>query len=439
MKLKLPVMYYLLILVVLVIIPVIVTLKLFGRVDPAIGENGQKEPVELRFMSSWGGTDTKAQRLQQLLEEFELENPGVKIINESMSGSEFLFKLKTNFAQGNDPDVFGLWPGSDIKILINQDKVADLTDLLSADKEWYGSFGEDAWSYDQFDGRIYGLPCEIIYEGLFLNRDLFEKYGVKVPSNYEELKAAAIGFRERGIIPIAYNATPEGTYLYQNIVMKLGGKAALENPYTNGRINQCFLDGMKYVKELYQLGAFPDNAFTIDDKTRDNLFIDKKAAMIAQGSWFIGPGALNAGEETVDIIPLPVFEEGNAHPTSIIYGLGNGNFHMSRKAYEDPEKRELCIKLLKYLTSVETAKLFSTESSFISNIKIPEQELAPSRLMLKGKKLIADSMELVGPTDSFIDRNLWEQILVPSFPQVLEGRKTPEEVFAEIERKTMQQ
>lgn len=439
MKLKQPVMYYVLILVILVIVPVIITLKLFDRADPVTGNISQKDPVELRFMSSWGGTDTKAQRLQQLLEKFELENPGVKIINESMSGSEFLFKLKTNFAQGNDPDVFGLWPGSDIKILINQGKVADLTDLLSADKEWYGSFGEDAWSYDQFDGRIYGLPCEIIYEGLFLNRDLFEKYGVKLPSNYEELKTAVTSFRQKGIIPIAYNATPEGTYLYQNIVMKLGGKVALENPYTNGRINQCFIDGMKYVKELYELGAFPDNAFTIDDKTRDNLFIDKKAAMIAQGSWFIGPGALNAGEDTVDIIPLPVFEKGNAHPTSIIYGLGNGNFHMSRKAYEDTEKRELCIKLLKYLTSVETAKLFSTESSFISNIKIPEQELAPSRLMLKGKKLISDSSELVGPTDSFIDRNLWEQILVPSFPQVLEGRKTPEEVFAEIEQKTMGQ
>jgi len=59
--------------------------------------------------------------------------------------------------------------------------------------------------------------------------------------------------------------------------------------------------------------------------------------------------------------------------------------------------------------------------------------------MRKGKELIADSLELVGPTDSFIDRNLWEQILVTSFPQVLEGRKTPEEVFEEMDRKAMQQ
>ncbi len=439
MKLKQSGVYYLIILVALVIVPVMVTLRMFNRDTPVESFESIKDTIELRFMSSWGGTDTKAQKLQQLLEEFEKENPGVKVINESMSGTEFLFKLKTNFAQGNDPDVFGLWPGSDIKMLIKQEKVADLTGLLDLDKEWFSSFGEDSWSYDKFDGRIYGLPCEIIYEGLFLNKDLFDKYDIKVPGTYEELIAAVKAFRERDIIPIAYNSTPEGTYLYQNIVMKLGGKEATENPYTDGKINQCYIDGMKYVKELYDLGAFPKNAFTIEDKTRDNLFIEKKAAMIVQGSWFIGTGALNAEDETVDIIPFPVFAEGKAHTTGIIYGLGNGNFHMSNKAYNDPAKRALCVKLLKYLTSVEAAKLFSLESGFISNIRIPEQDLQSSRLMRKGQELIAVSTELVGPTDSFLDRNLWEQLLVTSFPQVLEGRKTPEEVFAEMGLRAMQQ
>jgi len=119
--------------------------------------------------------------------------------------------------------------------------------------------------------------------------------------------------------------------------------------------------------------------------------------------------------------------------------LGNGNFHMSKKAYENPDKREMCIKLLKHLTSVEAAKLFSHETGFISNIKIPDQSVQPGRLMGKGKELIARSMELVGPTDSFIDRNLWEQVLVTSFPHVLEGRMTPEEVFEEMERRAVQQ
>lgn len=439
MKVRQPGIHYLLILLALIIFPVMVTFRLFDREVSFDNSEQGRNITEIRFISSWGGTDTKALLLQQVLQEFEQDNPGVHIINESMSGMEFLFKLKTNFAQGNDPDVFGLWPGSDIKILIKQDKVADLTEVLAADEEWAASFGENAWNYDKFDGRIYGLPCEIIYEGLFINKDLFKKYGIKVPETYEELKDAVIAFKGHGIIPIAYNATPEGTFLYQNLVMKLGGKEATENPYKDGKINQCYIDGMKYIKELYELGAFPRNAFTIDDKTRDNLFVEKKAAMIVSGSWLIGHGSLNAEDESVDIVPFPAFKEGKAHPSSIIYGLGNGNFHMSARAFQDPEKREICIKLLKHLTSAETAKLFSHETSFISNIRIPDQDIPPSRLMRRGKVLIAQSAELVGPTDSFLDRNLWEQILVTSFPQVLEGRKTPEEVFEEMDRRAAQQ
>jgi raffinose/stachyose/melibiose transport system substrate-binding protein len=436
MKIKRPGMYYIIILIVLIVFPVLLMNRLFDKDTPTGEINGAREDIEIRFLSSWGGTDTKAQQVQRLLEEFENNNPGVKIVNESMSGAEFLFKLKTNFAQGNDPDVFGLWPGSDIKMLIKQGKVADITDLLMSEQQWTSSFGEEAWSYGMLDGRIYGLPIEIIYEGLFINRDLFEKYNVKIPDTYEDLKDAIRAFRSAGVIPIAYNSTPEGTFIYQNIVMKLGGKADTENPYSEGFINKCYIDAMNYMKELYELGAFPENAFTIDDRTRDNLFIEKKAAMIAQGSWFIGYGALSSEDDSVEIIPFPVFKDGKSHPTSIIYGLGNGNFHISRKAFENPEKREICIKLLKHLTSVEAAKAFSHESGFISNIKIPEKDLNPGILMEKGQRLIEQSQELVGPTDSFIDRNLWEQILVTSFPQVLEGRKTPEEVFEEMNRRS---
>lgn len=431
-----PRLYYILLLLLLGLIPIFLLYGTLEKYEPVESSNTKDEVTEIRFISSWAGADTKAIHLQQVLADFEKKNPGVKIINESMSGTEFLFKLKTNFAQGNDPDVFGLWPGSDIRILINAGKVACLSELLKSDPQWIGSFGEDAWRYDTFDGKIYGLPCEIIYEGLFINRDLFKKYNVSIPRTYEDLKNAVRIFRENGIIPIAYNSTPEGTFIYQNMVMKLGGKQDTENPYKDGKINRCYIDAMKHMKELYDLGAFPRNAFTIDDKERNRLFLDKEAAMIVQGSWFMGQGSLDPNEATVDIIPFPDFPDQESDSSAITYGLGNGNFHMSKQAWDNPRKREICIKLLKYLTSVEAAKLFSSQTAFISNINIPEKDVIPSRLFTEGKILIMQSKELIGPTDSFIDRNLWEEILVSRFPQVLEGKTTPEEVFAQMAKRS---
>lgn len=388
-------------------------------------ENSKK--IIIKFISSWAGTDTKASALEEIISNFEFENENIRIENKSMSGSEFLFTLKTNFAQGNDPDVFGLWPGSDIKTLINQGKVAELSNILN-DDEWKNKIGEAAWSYNEFNGGIYGVPCEIIYEGLFINKDLFEKYHVKIPETYDDLKEAILKFNGVGIVPIAYSCTAEGTYIYQNIVSKLGGKEDTENPYDENGIKECYLKGLDYMKEIYEMGGFPSNVFTLDDNDRDNLFKNKKAAMIVQGSWFIGEGSIDGNDESIDLIPFPEFNEGKALKGSMIYGLGNGNFHISQVAWDNEEKRMACIKFLKYITSEEAAQILSESSGFISNIQINNSEKI-SKLNTKGKELVKSAQELIGPTDSFVDRNKWEQILVPNFPRVLEGKMSPEEMF----------
>lgn len=81
--------------------------------SPVMSE--EQEKVRLRFISSWGGVDSKAETLQEIFVRFTNENPNIEIINESLFGEDFLPKIKTDFASGNNPDVFGIWPGSDIR------------------------------------------------------------------------------------------------------------------------------------------------------------------------------------------------------------------------------------------------------------------------------------------------------------------------------------
>lgn len=234
---------------------------------PAVEGNNTSEPdLKLRFISSWGGVDSKAGTLQDILDKFMTGNPEIEVINESLFGEDFLPKIKTDFASGNDPDVFGLWPGSDIRALINAGKVADLTDVLSQDNEWENSFGKEAWSYTTFNDRIYGLPVEIIFECLFINRDLFERYNVKVPGNFDDLKQAVIEFKSHDVIPIAYNSLAEGTFIYQNILASLGSKQEVENPFSGGSVSRCYIDAMVYMKELYQMGAFPSDMLSLNNR-----------------------------------------------------------------------------------------------------------------------------------------------------------------------------
>lgn len=390
-----------------------------------INENNSK--TMLRFISSWGGVDSKAESLKVVLNKFETDNPDIVVVNESLFGEDFLPKIKTDFASGNDPDVFGLWPGSDINTLVKAGKVADLTGLLSDNLNWKRSFNPKMWDYTTYNAKIYGLPVEVIFECMFVNRDLFREHNVSVPSNFEELKTAVLMFKDKGIVPIAFNTYAEGTYLYQNFIATVGGKNDTEYPFYEGKIKPSHLKTLQYIKELYDMGAFPDNCFTMTNNERNILFKEKKAAMIVQGSWFIGE--FDANDYSVDIIPFPHVEGEGIYKRAMVYGLGGGSFHMSTAATEDETRYEASVRLLKALTSPETAAFFAAETGMISNVDIKDDKVQYIWLTIKGIRMIGQANLLAGPLDSFVDRTSWEEDIALQFPYFLSGKITAEEMW----------
>lgn len=393
------------------------------------------EPVkDLVFFSSWAGSDTKTKVIESVLENFQKNYTDLNLVNKSIEGEDFLISLKTDFITGKDPDVFGLWPGSDIDLLIEKGQVQPLNQVLEYDIRWKTSFGDNGWDLVTIDDQIYGIPFEVIYEGLFVNKDIFETLNLEIPRDYEALKEAIPVIRDGGYIPIAYNATPEGSFIYQNMVISLGGKEDVENPFDeDGRIKPCFIDAMYYMRELYELGAFPENAFGLTDYDRNQLFINKEAAMIVQGSWFIGEDSVPADSEDVAVIPFPHFEESKAGERAITYGLGNGVFHISTAAWDDVDKRSDAIGLLKAVTSDEAALALINGNGAIINKKIPEFQIDAPKLYYEGRHLVESATDLVGPVDSFIDRNAWEGTIVYFFPRMLTGEISPEVIYYDVE------
>ncbi len=389
---------------------------------------GESAKTTLRFISSWGGVDSKAETLKTVLNQFEKNNPDITIVNESLFGEDFLPKIKTDFASGNDPDVFGLWPGSDINMLIKAGKVYDLTSQLSKDPEWKRSFNSDMWGYTTQDGRIYGLPFEVIFECMFINRDLFTRYNVPIPENFDELKSAVQIFNNNRITPIAFNTYAEGTYLYQTLIAVVGGKDGTEKPFENGAIKSCHIAALQLIKELYDMHAFPNDCFTMTNNQRNVLFKEKKAAMIVQGSWFIGE--FDPNDTSVDIIPFPYPEGYVSRKGSMVYGLGGGTFHMSTVSGDDKTKLDASLRLLKYLTSPETAAIFASETGMISNVDIDSFNIKYRELAIKGNRMVERAPYLVGPLDHFVDRASWEEDIAKQFPYFLSGKITARDMWS---------
>lgn len=447
---------FLLIAAAMIIISIQVINKGTAPIVEATATQTEKK-VELVFMNSWGGLDGRAQLMQDLLDEFMAQNPGVTVKNGSVFGDDFLPSIKTRFALGDDPDVFGLWPGSDIRSLIEAGKVAELTALIDAAPDDNGqysvygscplgssnkadsyvptqtslafkhSFNKEMWQYVTFDNRVYGLPVEIIFEALFVNTDIFEQYELEVPTTYEQLLKAVRVLRGKGVIPIAYNSEAEGSYLYQNLVMMTGGKQGVENPIQNGRVSDCYIQAMYLMRELYQNGAFPEDYYTLTSSERNNLFTQKKAAMLVQGSWFI-PDVVS--DPSVDIIPFPTVSDTQT-ASDMVYGMGCGIFYASNKAMRDPNKTAAVQKLLRFLASEQTAAQLAEQTGMISNVDIEKYDITYNRLTQKGLSLVNTANALVGPADSFIDRTVWEDYIIKQFPHMLQGRVSPEQLWTD--------
>jgi raffinose/stachyose/melibiose transport system substrate-binding protein len=174
----------------------------------------------------------------------------------------------------------------------------------------------------------------------------------------------------------------------------------------------------------------------MSSKERNNLFKSKRAAMIVQGSWFIGD--LKEIENSVDIIPFPWIEQKESHPGALVYGLGGGCFYVSQKAWEDEERKLASIKLLRALTSKEAAKGLAAKTGMLSNVKIDESKVGYSRLVKKGQEMIWNAKELIGPPDTFVDRAEWERTIVKEFPYVLAGREQAEVLWEKVMKKSLE-
>jgi raffinose/stachyose/melibiose transport system substrate-binding protein len=112
------------------------------------------------------------------------------------------------------------------------------------------------------------------------------------------------------------------------------------------------------MKELYDAGFFPENTLTAKDAETCRLFADGKAAFALEGSWKIGWLLDNAADHLDDYVVTWAPGKGSRKATDIVGGISMG-YYITRKAWEDPEKREAAVDFVRHMTSDEALARFS--------------------------------------------------------------------------------
>ncbi len=153
----------------------------------------QYEGTTIRFMANvhpW----TKS--IEPLIPEFE-KKTGIKVVFESFAEAQFRQKLSIELSSRKGlVDVFMLQPSQDARRyslfgwVEPLDKYIANRNLTNAAFD-YKDFTESGIRGETINGKVIGLPIQQSVHLLTYRKDLFEKYGVKVPTNFDELEKAA--------------------------------------------------------------------------------------------------------------------------------------------------------------------------------------------------------------------------------------------------------
>lgn len=387
------------------------------------------ELVTLRVATMFGGTDPAAAVYEEALLDFQDANPHIEISDESMTseGDGYRTKIKTDFSSGNDLDLVFFYTGADAKYIIEAGK------LMAYEEMWedYPNLAKDITDFNkeamrEFDGKIYALPVTGFYEGLFINKELFNRHGVELPRDWQKFEMAIEKFHRVGIVPIA-GPLAQSHYLIEHFILSSAGAEGHMDVFDNG-INPDWVLGFNNLKRIYDIGGFSKDATTMDIEVAQNLFREEKAAMILEGSWLIG-GCPRELQEKMTVMPMPAAPNGKMKENSLIAGLSSG-YSISRKAYENDIKREAVVELVDYLLSRDIVLKVAAANGGVPAAEVSISDLSP--VAKDGYEMFARANFLNMPIDSRLTPEAFNEIVKYGVPYIVTGKRMPEDLLERV-------
>lgn len=393
------------------------------------GEAGENE-VTLKTVSMFAGTDPNAAAYEEINEQLQKDYPYITIEDNSQtSDQDWKAAVAADFAVGNEPDVIQYFTDATANTVLATDKFVTLDEIKAEYPDYAKDITEVALKATANpDGVNRAVPTTGYWEGLFCNKDLFDQYNVALPTDWDSLVTAVETFKENGIIPIACSLNNVPHYWVEYTMLYSAGVDEYQSvPET---APESWVKGLETIKTLRDMGAFPEDTDTVDDAYVGQLFKDKKAAMQLDGSWYAG-GVEEAGNgDTTVVVAFPGVPDQKAEANTIISGMSSG-FYITKKAWDDPDKRDAAVKFVMAHTSKEGIQKYWEATG---KIQVTAAELdAPSDLSVLGQSamdLVNSATATALPTDARIGSDPYS-VITSSMSQVSVGSASAEDVLNE--------
>lgn len=392
----------------------------------------QKAGVTIRVVTSYGRDDGNRKRFEAAVADYETIT-GNSVQDASASSSEeWKTRVLTDFETGSEPDVLFFFTDADADALIQSGKVVSIEEI----RECYPDYATNmrlSMMRMAADGKHYAVPSAGIWENLFVNKAVLMACGVAVPGEdytWDQFLQDCETIKAAGYTPIACSLYEVPHYWFEFAVMNNG---TLENQLEVPRVDEKgvlirdavsdkWIAALEDIRDLYQRRYFPENTLRATDFDAVSLFATNQAAFMIEGSWKVGYLSENYPDDLENFLISYVPAKGYRQATEAIGGISMGYF-LTRKAWENPEKREAAVKFISHMTSDEVLSTFvTTEVTALVN------GAAPAGLNLLQQSAAAANANITGVVGAVQDTVSGEAraALFSSIPRVVTGSMTAE-------------
>ncbi len=277
------------------ILAVLLVLAASLSVAPALADDLMGDFTVSHYFGGFGG-----EFIDGIVDDFIAANPGLAHAASPVDHEQFKTSILVQLAGGNPPDTFSYWAGARIQFIVDDGLLQPIDDIWDANDmgaQFPQAVIDTAATYDM---RRYALPLTLHWVGMFYNKAVFAEHGLSVPTNWDELVAAAEALKMGGVHPFALGSINRwpGQFWFDMILLRTAGNdyrnqlMSGEASYTDPEVVRAY--GLW--KELVDAGYFYPDANAYDWDEAANQVANGEAAMTLMGTWI---GGLYAGNEMV--------------------------------------------------------------------------------------------------------------------------------------------
>ena len=344
--------------------------------------------------------------------------------------------MKLKAEDGTLPQIFWI-EGSEASEYSEAGVLMDLTEFLDANTEIKKALGGMEAAFKDDNGQ-FGLPYQCNVQGIFYNKELFDKAGVSYPTDdttYDEFVEMIKALKTSGVTPLAIGSTNSGFAMWEfnEFLARYGWEDNIENilsgsdKFNNAELLACF----EKLKGLKDAGAFPDNMATIEYFDAKQLFDGGSAAMFGTGQWDCAEFDENIGDK-IGFWWGPKFTDTQAEQ-NIAMKVPSAPIGVSAAVADDDNLKEGVYKFLSFYYGEEAAELSYEGSIFpatnYEGVAASDSQYAMNAML----EALADGWESPEAAPDLTVRSAVQEALYDGIFGVLQGTYEPAEALDKMD------